>query len=65
MSKKGSKGEIKRYFDEWEDNRNRMEKIRSELSHEEKSLEKEKLRKRVAKLRLKQSPEEGEYNRIR
>ena len=39
-----------------------MEKIRSNLSQEEKDLEKEKLRERVAKLRLKQSPEEKEYN---
>ena len=42
-----------------------MEKIRSNLSQEEKDLEKEKLRERVAKLRLKQSPEEKEYNNIR
>ena len=58
LSKKGGEGEIKKYFNEWEENRRRMEKIRSNLSQEEKDLEKEKLRERVAKLRLKQSPEE-------
>ena len=42
-----------------------MEKIRSNLSQEEKDLEKEKLRERKTKLRLKQSPEEREYNNIR
>ena len=65
LSKKGGEGEIKKYFNEWEENRMRMEKIRSNLSQEEKDLEKEKLRERVAKLRLKQSPEEKEYNNIR
>ena len=65
MSKKGGEGEIKKYFNEWEENRRRMEKIRSNLSQEEKDLEKEKLRERVAKLRLKQSPEEKEYDNIR
>ena len=65
LSKKGGEGEIKKYFNEWEENRRRMEKIRSNLSQEEKDLEKEKLRERVAKLRLKQTPEEREYNNIR
>ena len=32
LSKKGGKGEIKEYFDELEENRKRMEKIRSNLS---------------------------------
>ena len=65
LSKKGGEREIKKYFNEWEENRRRMEKIRSNLGQEEKDLEKEKLRERVAKLRLKQSPEEREYNIIR
>ena len=65
LSKKGDDGDIKKFFDEREENRKRMEKIRSNLSQEEKNLEKEKLRERVTKLRLKQSPEEREYNNIR
>ena len=65
LSNKGSEGEIKKYFNEWEENRRRIEKIRSNLSQEEKDLEKEKLRERVAKLRLKQSPEVREYNNIK
>ena len=65
LSKKGDDGDIKKFFDEREENRKRMEKIRSNLSQEEKDLEKEKLRERKTKLRLKQSPEEREYNNIR
>ena len=42
-----------------------MEKIRSNLGQEEKDLEKEMLRERVTKLRLKQSPQEREYDNIR
>ena len=61
LSKKGGKEEIKKYFKEWEENRRRMEKIRSNLSQEEKEM----LRERVAELRLKQSPGEREYNNIR
>ena len=65
LSKKGGEGEIRKYFNEWEENRKKIEKIRSNLSQEEKDLEKEKLRERVAKLRLKQSPEEREYNKTK
>ena len=42
-----------------------MAKLRLKKSSEEKALEKEKLRDRVAKLRFKQSPEEREYDMIR
>merc|ERR1712015_96684 len=65
LSKKGDDGDIKKYFDELEENRKRMEKIRSNLSHQETAIEKKRLRERMAKLRLKQSPEEREYDIIR
>ena len=42
MFRKGGKGEIKKYFNEWEENGRRMEKIRSNLSQEEKYIKKEK-----------------------
>ena len=58
LSNKGDDGDIKKYFDEREENRKRMEKIRSNLSHQETAIEKKRLRERMAKLRLKKSSEE-------
>ena len=58
LSKKCDDGDIKKYFDEREENRKRMEKIRSNLSHQETAIEKKRLRERMAKLRLKKSSEE-------
>ena len=65
LSNKGDDGDIKKYFDEREENRKRMEKIRSNLSQQETAIEKQRLRERMAKLRLKQSSEEREYDIIR
>ena len=65
LSKKGDDGDIKKFFDEREENRKRMEKIRSNLSQQETAIEKQRLRERMAKLRLKQSSEEREYDIIR
>ena len=58
QSKKGDDGDIKKYCDERGENGKRMEKIRSNLSHQETAIEKQRLRERMAKLRLKQSSEE-------
>ena len=41
LSKKGDNGNIKEYFDEREENRKRMEKIRSNLGHQETTIEKQ------------------------
>ena len=65
LSKKGDDGDIRKFFDEREENRKRMEKIRSNLSQQETAIEKQRLRERMAKLRLKQSSEEREYDKIR
>ena len=65
LSKKGDDGDIKKFFDEREENRKRMEKIRSNLSQQETAIEKQRLRERMAILRLKQSSEEREYDIIR
>ena len=44
LSKKGDDGDIKKFFDEREENRKRMEKIRSNFSQQETAIEKQRLR---------------------
>ena len=50
LSKKDIGGN-KKYFNEWEENRKRMQNIRLNQTLEEKNVEKEKLKERMRRLR--------------
>ena len=53
----------KKDYDPWEDNKQRMQKIRQTQTQEEKDLEKEKIIVRLRKLRKKQSQEKKDIER--
>ena len=53
----------KKDYDPWEDNKQRMQKIRQTQTQEEKDLEKEKLFVTMRKLRKKQSQEKKDIER--